>query len=200
MKKIIAILSGTVLIASCTKKNVNSPGFEYMPDMYRSAGLEYYHAIIVDGDTVWGSMLPPKNTVARGYKPYPYPNTAEGYEMAGQNLKNPVPYSDEVIKEGEALYTKYCVHCHGASGQGDGKVAAKLPGPPPPYTSANIMNLPEGKMFHSITYGKGLMGSHNFLSVEERWKLIHYIHKLQGKDGNTSVTSTDSTKTETTKK
>lgn len=184
MKKIniIGIISGFVVFTSCTKKEVNSPGFEYMPDMYRAVGLEYYHSINVDGDTVWGSMIPPQNTIARGYKPYPYPNTAEGYELAGQNLKNPIPYSEEVVKEGEELYTKYCIHCHGASGQGDGKVAAKLPGPPPPYTSANIMNLPDGKMFHSITYGKGLMGSHNFLSVNERWKLIHYIRKLQGKN------------------
>ncbi len=196
----ISILSGTLLLASCTKKNVNSPGFEYMPDMYRSVGLEYYHAITVDGDTIWGAMLPPEHAVARGYKPYPYPNTAEGYELAGQNLKNPIPYSEEVVKEGEVLYTKYCVHCHGASGQGDGKVAAKLPGPPPPYTSANLINLPEGKMFHTITYGKGLMGSHNFLSVEERWKLVHYIHKLQGKsENNSSVTSTDSTQTNSKK-
>jgi hypothetical protein len=57
------------------------------------------------------------------------------------------------------------------------------------------MNLPEGKMFHSITYGKGLMGSHNFLSVDERWKLIHYIHKLQGKNNTTQQdTLTKSTK------
>ncbi len=188
----IGMALGVIIVASCTKKNVNSPGFEYMPDMYRSPGPEYYNAILVDGDTVWGAMTPPANTIARGYKPYPYPNSAEGYELAGQNLSNPIPYSEEVLKEGEELYTKYCVHCHGSSGQGDGKVAVKLPGPPPPYTSANIMNLPDGKMFHSITYGKGLMGAHNFLSVNERWKLVHYIRKLQGKN------STDTTKTAVT--
>lgn len=195
MKKISIGIFSIIIMSACTKKNVNSPGFEYMPDMYRAVGLEYYHSITVDGDTIWGAMLPPKNTIARGYKPYPYPNTAEGYEQAGQNLKNPIPYSEEVVKEGEELYTKYCIHCHGASGQGDGKVAAKLPGPPPAYTSANIMNLPDGKMFHSITYGKGLMGSHNFLSVNERWKLIHYMHKLQGRDPNAIATQKDSTQT-----
>ncbi len=197
MKKInlIGIVSGTIILSACTKKDVNSPGFEYMPDMYRPYGLEYYHPITVDGDTIWGALVPPANTIARGYKPYPYPNTAEGYEMAGQNLKNPIPYSEEVVKEGEVLYTQYCIHCHGATGQGDGKVSDKLPGPPPPYTSPNILNLPEGKMFHSITYGKGLMGSHNFLSVEERWKLIHYIHKLQGKNPATATDTTANLKT-----
>ena len=31
-------------------------------------------------------------------------------------------------------------------------------------------------MFHTITYGKGLMGSHApQLYKEERWMLVHYI-------------------------
>lgn len=188
MKKItyLGIAASIVSITACTKKDPQSPGYEYMPDMYRAVGLEYYHPIEMNGDTIWGAKVPPKNTIARGYKPYPYPNTPEGYEMAGQFLKNPLENTEENIKKGEELYTKYCIHCHGATGQGDGKVGQKLPGPPPPYTSPAILNLPEGKMFHTITYGKGLMGSHNFLSVNERWELILYIHKLQGKDGNAS--------------
>lgn len=192
---ILGVLASTFIFGACTKKDINSPGLEYMPDMYRPVGLEYYSSITVDGDTIWGAMIPPEHTIARGYKPYPYPNTAEGYELAGKSLKNPIPHSEEVVKEGEVLYSKYCVHCHGVTGQGDGKVSAKLPGPPPPYTSANIINLPEGKMFHSITYGKGLMGSHNFLSQEERWKLIHYIHKLQGKNITVAEANLDSTQT-----
>ena len=36
-------------------------------------------------------------------------------------------------------------------------------------------------MFHSITYGKGTMGSHaSQLTQEERWKLVYYVQKLQG--------------------
>ncbi len=78
------------------------------------------------------------------------------------------------------LYGKYCVHCHGATGGGDGKVGAKLPGPPPAYNVA-LKDLPQGKIFHSITYGKGTMGAHqSLLTQEERWKLVYYVQKLQG--------------------
>jgi mono/diheme cytochrome c family protein len=78
------------------------------------------------------------------------------------------------------IYGKFCVHCHGASGAGDGKVADKLPGPPPAYSGA-LKNLSEGKIFHSITYGKGTMGSHSSqLTQEERWKLVYFVQKLQG--------------------
>lgn len=173
------LLSG---LTSCGKKDANSPGVEFMPDMYRSPSLEYYNVHTVDGDTVFNAKKPVKGTVARGYMPYAYTNSTEGYEQAGLNLKNPLPASNlaQWEQEGEVLYGKFCVHCHGATGAGDGKVGGKLPGPPPAYNGA-LKNLPEGKIFHSITYGKGSMGSHaSQLTAEERWKLVYFVQKLQG--------------------
>lgn len=138
------------------------------------------------------AKLPVAGTVARGFVPYAYPNTPEGYEAAGLNLRNPLDAAmrETWEKQGEELYGKFCVHCHGATGAGDGKVAAKLPGPPPAYDGA-LKNLPEGKIFHSITYGKNSMGSHaSQLTAEERWKLVYYVQKLQGP----KTTAGDSTK------
>ncbi len=175
-------LSGLILagLTSCGKKDENSPGVEFMPDMYRSNSLEYYQTHTVDGQTEMNAKLPVKGTVARGFLPYAYENNTEGYEKAGLNLKNPLTEKsrEEYEKEGEVLYGKFCVHCHGATGAGDGKVGGKLPGPPPAYSSLKIT---EGKMFHTITYGKGTMGAHNSqLTQEERWKLVYYVQKLQG--------------------
>lgn len=184
-------------LTSCGKKDANSPGVEFMPDMYRSPSLEYYNIHTLDGDTFFNAKKPVKGTVARGYMPYAYANTTEGYELAGANLKNPLPASNlaQWEQEGEVLYGKFCVHCHGATGAGDGKVGGKLPGPPPAYNGA-LKNLPEGKIFHSITYGKGSMGSHaSQLTTEERWKLVYYVQKLQGP----KVVASDSTKVEVKK-
>lgn len=171
-----------VSLTSCGKKDENSPGIEFMPDMYRSPSLEYYSTHTIDGDTIDNAMLPVKGTVSRGNMPYAYANTPEGYESAGLNLKNPLNPSNRSKdeKEGEVLYGKFCIHCHGASGGGDGKVADKLPGPPPSYSGA-LKNLSEGKIYHSITYGKNSMGAHSSqLTPEERWKLVYYVQKLQG--------------------
>jgi mono/diheme cytochrome c family protein len=188
-------LAGLILagFTACGKKDENSPGVEFMPDMYRSPSLEYYAVHTVDGDTVYNAMHPAKGSVARGFVPYGYQNTPEGYEAAGLNLRNPLASSNREVfeKEGEVLYGKFCVHCHGAAGAGDGKVSAKLPGPPPAYNGA-LKNLPEGKIFHSITYGKNSMGSHaSQLTQEERWKLVYYVQKLQGP----KEVASDSTKT-----
>jgi mono/diheme cytochrome c family protein len=188
-------LFGLVLTSftSCGKKDVNSPGVEFMPDMYRSPSLEYYGIHTVDGDTINSAKKPVEGTVSRGYIPYVYSNTPEGYEQAGLNLHNPYASQREAFeKDGEVLYGKFCVHCHGAAGAGDGKVAGKLPGPPPAYNGA-LKNLPEGKIFHSITYGKNSMGSHaSQLTQEERWKLVFYVQKLQGP----KETARDTTKVE----
>lgn len=165
---------------SCGKKDANSPGFEFMPDMYRSPSVENYGTYIIGDDTLNSAMLPVKGTIARGYIPYVYPNTVEGYEQAGMYLKNPLALTPQVEKDGEVLFGKFCIHCHGATGAGDGKVAAKLPGPPPAYNGP-LKNLPEGKIFHSITYGKNSMGNHaSLLNTQERWTLVHYVQKLQG--------------------
>ena len=45
-------------------------------------------------------------------------------------------------------------------------------------------------MYHTLTYGKGLMGSHaSQLSALERWEVIEYVKVLQG----TSVLEGEST-------
>lgn len=180
-------------LSSCGKEDPNSPGVEFFPDMYRSPSLEYYQTHFIDGDTMMNAKQPVAGTIARGYIPYTYPNTPEGYEAAGTSLKSPLPRAQQAQweNEGEELYGKFCVHCHGANGDGDGKVGQKLPGAPPAYSGA-LKDLPEGKIYHSITFGKGLMGAHNSLVNDlERWKLVAYVQKLQGKGSETA--SADST-------
>jgi len=112
--------------------------------------------------------------------PYPYENTVDGYNAAGEELKNPIERTDAVVAEGKDIYTKMCMHCHGKDGKGDGQLIETGKFPPPPSYSGPLQELVEGKMFHSITYGKNLMGAHaSQMTKEDRWKVIHYIQDLQ---------------------
>ncbi len=197
---IIAVIGCiSIAVTSCGKKDKNSPGVEFMPDMYRSPSLETNMTYVTaDGDTVQANRLPAAGTIARGYMPLAFDGSPAGYEAAKLNLHNPLMASEVNLKEGEVLYVNYCVHCHGAGGEGDGLVGAKLPGPPPPYSKFKEMT--DGEMFHIITYGKGLMGPHaSIVSKEERWKLILYIRKLQFPNGAETV-KTDSTATKPAEK
>ena len=191
----VGAIAGVMAFGLTSCKNApNSPGYEYMPDMYRSPALKYYNTHVLNGDTLPCEMTPVAGTIPRGYMPgIP---VGMDYEKAGVYLKNPILYSDAVLAEGAAIYGKFCVHCHGEAGKGDGKVGLKLPGAPPAYDGP-LKNLPEGKMFFTITNGKGLMGSHaSQLNVEERWKVIYYVQKLQGHTPGQPAVA-DSVKTET---
>ena len=110
---------------------------------------------------------------------YPYENTPEGYEAAGSELKNPITLTAAVYDEGQEIFVKMCQHCHGEEGKGDGKIVTNGNFPPIPAYDG-IAGLTEGKMFHTLTYGKGNMGSHaSQLTKEERWKVIWFVKSLQ---------------------
>jgi len=194
---------GLILATACTS-DPNSPGVEYMPDMYRSPAVEAY----IDYDHIEKSSVrkPVAGTIpfmtdsALRYNvmPYIYPNTPEGYEMAGANLHSPIATTAQSLEEGKVLYNKFCTHCHGEKGLADGATVTAGGFPPPPaYNGAQLKTLPEGKMFHTITYGKGQMGSHaSQLTKLERWKIIQYVKVLQN-DGKSpfdaAATTTAST-------
>ncbi|MEN7546926.1 cytochrome c [Rapidithrix thailandica] len=103
----------------------------------------------------------------------------DSVDLAGRILKNPVPKTDEMVAEGKDLYLSYCSHCHGESGDGKGKVGDVYKGVPN-YATGRYKTLTEGYVFHVITHGKGRMWPHKSqLNPEERWKVVHYVQKLQ---------------------
>jgi mono/diheme cytochrome c family protein len=191
-----------IAITSCGKHDANSPGVEFMPDMYRSPSLESNMAYVKiengkeTGDTMMANRMPVAGTIPRGYMPYAFPNTPEGNEAAKTGAHNPFERNEANLKQGEELYGKFCVHCHGATGMGDGAVGLKLPGAPPAYTAPDKINMTEGEIFQIITYGKGLMGPHApLVNQEERWKLVLYVQKLQHPNGVSAAPAADSTAT-----
>ena len=110
------------------------------------------------------------------------------YNMAAQD-KNPVKItaqnSEAIFGAGKKLYEHNCIQCHGAKGDGEGSMVTAGS-----YTgAANLASLtiPEGKMFYSIYYGKGMMGAHRSLvNKKEIWTIIHYIHQFQNPDYGTN--------------
>ena len=202
-KKIYITFSALALItviASCEKDH-KVPGLEYMPDMYRSPSYEVYSPNPNFKDSIT-LQHPVEGTLPRGYAFFPYPASNEGYEAAGRDLKNPIPLTAENLEEGKRLYSIFCMHCHGEGGQADGSLIAtgKFP-PPPSYTTGkssrggDMKDLTDGKIFHTITYGINLMGSHaSQVNPTERWKIIRYVESIMKGAASTGAAK-DSTAT-----
>lgn len=177
----------SLLLTAC--EDSQSPGVEYMPDMYRSPAIEtYVDYEFPDSAT---SLKAPENSIPRGYKPYAYANTAEGYELAGKNLKNPLELTEKTIAEGKKLYQSFCAHCHGKKGLGEGSIQNAIYGAVPSYADEtpnrrgdrSMSNLKEGHIYHTIMFGLNAMGPHSSLIREQdRWKIVAYVQTLQGKD------------------
>ncbi len=85
----------------------------------------------------------------------------------------------KTLEEGKVLYGRYCQHCHGEGGKGDGLVGKMYKGVPS-YSADAYKTMNDGHIFHVITNGKGRMWPHGSqVTPEERWKIVHYVHKLQ---------------------
>jgi mono/diheme cytochrome c family protein len=192
----------TSVLVSCGKKDPLSPGVEYMPDMYRGPASEAYgeSSFFSDGlasrKPVSGSIPRFNDETLPFYEPYLFPNTNEGYEAAGLSLNNPLPTTPEVLAKGESVYKIMCIHCHGEKGDGNGILVQrdKYAGVPS-YYSAALKDLPVGKMYHTIYYGKNMMGSHaSQINYAERWQVIKWVEKLRA-DGLGLSSNSDSTAT-----
>lgn len=190
-----------VSVASCGEKFSRKPSYEFARNMYDPIGYnpDQLNPNFADGLT---AQTPPEGTTPIGFERFEYANTPEDYELSGLEAFNPLEITNQTLSEGEALFQAYCVVCHGPEGRGDGPItldrelvtksgtrALENFPPPPSYALSDDANasrggkmgeLPDGKIYHAITYGVGLMGSHaSQLSPEERWKVVAYVKELQ---------------------
>lgn len=180
MKAIYKIALLAVASASLTACfNKSEPNYQYMPNMAHSIAYETYSESDAFANGKEG-QIPAKGSVKRGFTPYEYENSNEGYLLAKANLKSPLDSIGVDKEAGEQLYTIYCAVCHGDKGDGKGNLVKreKFLGVPD-YKTRDIT---EGSVFHVITYGLNAMGSHaNQLTQEERWQVTHYVMDLRNK-------------------
>lgn len=201
-KNILQLTSLLVLaaIVSACGRDKNDPGLQYAPEMYESIPYEPFKQVM-DSTTPFrnGQTLqePPMGTISRnGYAAFEFP-PGDSVKAGNQGLiamVNPVPLTDKALAEGEVLYLRFCGACHGKKGAGNGKVAQHDAINPGAFNGQKLKNYTSGQIYHTIMYGQGVMGSYaSQLEHNERWKVVHYVHTLQGGD---KAAASDSTATE----
>jgi mono/diheme cytochrome c family protein len=150
-----------------------------------------------------GSRLPIAQTQPRGFNPdgakeiggipehefggqsgYYYTGEVGDYYGSGmpEELGLTAENASQLIERGKERYGIYCAICHGASGDGQGITAnygvpgiANLQLP-----TFNAETYPDGRMYHTITLGKGMMSGYGYnIPVRDRWAIIAYVRTLQ---------------------
>jgi mono/diheme cytochrome c family protein len=155
------------------------PNYQYFPNMYEPVGYETY----ADTDAFANGIeaqVPVQGTVNRGWEPYDFPDTNEGYEAAKAELLSPIEISDMHKVAGKELYGVYCAVCHGSKGDGQGILMKreKFLGIPS-YADRDIT---PGSIYHVLMYGKNAMGSHaGQVNATERWQIAQHVMELRTK-------------------
>jgi mono/diheme cytochrome c family protein len=192
MKKLFIItivIAGIALVQSCSDVK-RKPSRVYMPDMAYSVAYETYadQSRLKDSNIFYNST-PVAGTVKRGDDAhYEILKDTTGAYNVSANLKNPLgPLDTMQMVEAERLYLVNCGICHGPKLDGNGPLYKDGAGP---YTAkpANLAAGPlyiamaEGTMFHSVTYGKNMMGSYaSQVTPKQRWMIVSYIKSKQVK-------------------
>jgi mono/diheme cytochrome c family protein len=191
------LMAGTCYGLTSCGAGVDNPGYEYAPQMYNSVAYEPLNQIDNEQEGAWLSTRedgkgefynsnvnnphkmnmrePVANTVPRT-KDGSLPYRLKAFELEeAAKIPNPVALTPDVLAQGKVLYNQYCIACHGANGEGDGKAGLVVGGVANLKGGAYI-NLPEGHIFHVIMKGKGRMGAHGSQIPQERiWKIVHYV-------------------------
>lgn len=178
---IFALAVALVVIIAGSRGSISrKPPIQIFFDMKKQMKLQPQHGdeFFADGR---GSRVAVPGTIARGtpYQDWPiFTGRVTGLTNFVETI--PVPVTEQLLARGKQRYEINCLPCHGPAADGNG-VTKKLGMP----TVANlhdkrIVELTDGEIFNTITYGKGLMGAYGPNIVpQDRWAVIAYVRALQ---------------------
>jgi len=148
-------------------------------------------AFFADG---MGARKPVDGTVPRGFEPdgsgpsfgnsTSYLDTGVLDGAYGDGMPKELALNDDnldaFLRHGQERYNISCLPCHGESGNGKGTVAAVGKFPVANLEGFPRNEYPDGKMFETISKGKGLMSGYSYnIPVNDRWAIIAYVRALQ---------------------
>jgi mono/diheme cytochrome c family protein len=177
---LLVLLAAALWINWTTRPDPAAETLEFAPQM---AHGPRYNAFAPNPDFADGRTLrpPEPGTIPRGLPPLHYTASEADAVRAGEELRNPFAPDDSVaLARGAIVFATFCQPCHGTGGRGDGLVAQRGFPPPPSLVAEHAVKLPDGQLFHILTYGQNNMASYaSQISRADRWRSILYVRALQ---------------------
>jgi mono/diheme cytochrome c family protein len=191
---IVIVFAGAAIlfsIAGLRGRISRQPPIEVFPDMDRQAKLrpQKPDAFFPNGVS---SQLPPPGTIARSEPIQTAGGAVYRFEDSPVNTGrvtgttnfveiNPLAVNAELLRRGRERFDIYCAPCHGRLGDGNG-ITKKI-GVMPAVANLHdkrIVELADGEIFNTITFGKNTMGAYGpLIPTEDRWAVVGYLRALQ---------------------
>ena len=195
MRYFLLILLLTVLaivgIAGCRGSKSRRPPLYIFPDMKRQPRLrpQTSDSFFDDGRS---SRLPVPGAIPRSGPLHVGDRLVYAWQDSPVNtgritgttnfIENlPLPVTAQMLGRGREVFDINCAVCHSRLGDGSGvpkrigamAVVANL-------HDKRIVELPDGELFNTLSYGKNLMPSYAAnIAIEDRWAVIAYLRALQ---------------------
>lgn len=179
MKNALVVIGSVLFLAGCNAGN-NQTNIEIIQNMMDQISVKSQDWDPKNPDQVQ-MLTPPANTISREKAPYKYADNME----AAWKQENPyaADMSAEFLTLGSQQYAIYCTICHGATGAGDGPVTEHkdMKGRPRNLINADAKAYSDGRMYHAITMGYGIMGGYasQITDAKKRWAVVNYVRSLQ---------------------
>ena len=182
MRRNLLLLALLLLLTAANLWQGGGPetrSFRFLPEMNVSPAVTSFSEtpLLPEGSAL---QPPPAHTVPRDLLPLPYTASEQDAVRAGTELRNPIEESDAVLARGREIFRNFCTPCHGGDATGSGQVVSRGFPAPPSLLATHARQLPEGRIFHILTFGQGNMPTYRYqLSRAERWTVIRHVRKLQ---------------------
>lgn len=179
---VTGVLSGLALVAvhAALKPDFSRRNYVMFTEMAQSRAVESFAS---SAELPGGQALQPlvAGVVPRGQRPPEHGPGPEEAERAGVELVQPFSPDDAAaLQRGAQRFGIFCAVCHGPGGEGDGVVTQRGLPPPPSLLGARALALPDGALFHVVTWGQGKMAPFAAeLSPEDRWQVVLHVRRLQ---------------------
>jgi mono/diheme cytochrome c family protein len=96
-----------------------------------------------------------------------------------KNATNPLPASENNLREGREHFADHCAFCHANDGGGQSETGPNLYPPPPDLRQSQTQNLTDGEIYSIIANGVRLTGMPaSGHGPEDNWRLVLFVRHL----------------------
>jgi mono/diheme cytochrome c family protein len=171
-------------VISCSGPNTEKTK-EFFPDMAETPAYEFFEK---KETTFYYDRQKPENVTAQSsMNTHPLVKTESNADSAANSLVNPIESSRDNMNRGAYLYNEICSQCHGENGDGNGFLyqTNAYNYPPADLTEETVVAKKDGRLYHSISVGFGMMGPHQgIVNSKDRWHILLYLrNELQYENG-----------------